>query len=44
MAHARYYSPRLNRDLLSRLYHISQTELVPMTALPSRLVREDSGR
>ena len=40
MAHARYYSPRLERDLISRLYHQAQAERVPMTALVSRLVRE----
>ncbi len=40
MAHARYYSPRLERDLISRLYHQAQAERVPMTALASRLVRE----
>lgn len=40
MAHARYYSPRLDRDLISRLYHQAKTERVPMTALASRLVRE----
>ena len=40
MAHARYYSPRLERDLISRLYHQAKSERVPMTALASRLVRE----
>ncbi len=40
MAHARYYSPRLDRELISRLYHQAQAERVPMTALASRLVRE----
>ena len=40
MAYARYYSPRLERDLISRLYHQAQAERVPMTALASRLVRE----
>jgi len=40
MAHARYYSPRLDRDLITRLYHQARTERVPMTALASRLVRE----
>lgn len=39
MAHARYYSPRLERDLISRLYHQARAERVPMTALASRLVR-----
>ena len=40
MAHARYYSPRLDRELISRLYHQAKAERVPMTALASRLVRE----
>ena len=40
MASAKYYSPRLERDLISRLYHQARTERVPMTALASRLVRE----
>ena len=40
MAHARYYSPRLERELISRLYHQAKSERVPMTALASRLVRE----
>ncbi len=40
MAQPRYYSPRLDRDLISRLYHQARTERVPMTALASRLVRE----
>ena len=40
MAQAKYYSPRLDRDLITRLYHQAQTERVPMTALASRLVRE----
>ena len=40
MAHARYYSPRLDRDLIARLYHQARVERVPMTALASRLVRE----
>jgi len=40
MAHARYYSPRLDRDLITRLYHQARTERVPMTALASRLIRE----
>ena len=40
MARARYYSPRLERDLISQLYRQAQAERVPMTALASRLVRE----
>ena len=40
MAHLRYYSPRLDRDLISWLYHEARTEHVPKTALASRLIRE----
>ena len=40
MARAPYYSPRLDRDLISRLYRQAKAERVPMTALASRLVRE----
>ena len=40
MARAKYYSPRLARDLISLLYHQAKAERVPMTALASRLVRE----
>lgn len=40
MAYARYYSPRLDRDLIAQLYHQAKVQRVPMTALASRLVRE----
>jgi len=40
MAQSRYYSPRLDRDLISRLYHRARAERIPMTALASRLIRE----
>jgi hypothetical protein len=40
MARAKYCSPRLERGLISQLYHQAQVERVPMTALASRLVRE----
>jgi hypothetical protein len=39
MVHPRYYSTRLDRDLISQLYRQPRTERVPMTALASRLVR-----
>jgi len=44
MAQARYYSPRLNRSLISPLYHAAKTRGVPMTALASRLVAEGLSR
>jgi len=40
MAHARYYSPRLDRDLISPLYHAAKSRRVPMTRLASTLIRE----
>ena len=40
MAQARYYSPRLDRNLISRLYYQARAERIPMTALASRLIDE----
>ena len=40
MAKALYYSPRLDRDLISPLYHAAKAQGMPMTALASRLVAE----
>lgn len=40
MAHARYYSPRLERPLISTLYHAAKARRTPMTRLASSLVRE----
>ena len=40
MASAKYYSPRLRRDLISPLYHAAKAQGIPMTALASRLVAE----
>ncbi len=36
----RYYSPRIERDLITRLYHAARAERVPMTRLASRLLRD----
>jgi len=38
MAQQRYYSPRIQRGLISRLYHAAKKERVPMTVLVSRLI------
>lgn len=39
MAEARkWYSPRLRRDLVTRLYFRARAEGIPMTALTNRLV------
>ena len=40
MAKALYYSPRLERDLISPLYHAAKAQGMPMTALASRVVAE----
>ena len=40
MAHARYYSPRLERPLITALYHAAKAQRIPMTRLASSLVRE----
>ena len=40
MTETRYYSPRLERDLISTLYHQAKAESIPMTTLASRLIRE----
>lgn len=44
MAHARYYSPRLERDLISPLYRTAKSRRVPMTKLASAFVREGLAR
>ena len=40
MAHARYYSPRLERPPITALYHAAKSQRIPMTQLASSLVRE----
>ena len=40
MATAKYYSPRVDRDLISPLYHAAKCRRVPMTRLASALIRE----
>lgn len=44
MAHPRYYTPRLDRDLVTALYHTAKSHGVPMTRLASSLVREGLAR
>ena len=44
MARAKYYSPRLDRSLISSLYHAAKVQQIPMTALASRLVAEGLSR
>ena len=40
MAHACYYSPRLERPLITALYHAAKARRIPMTRFASSLVRE----
>ena len=40
MAFAKWYSPQLRRDLVSRLYHRAKAEGMPMTRLANRLLDE----
>jgi len=40
MAHAKYYSPRLRRELIAPLYRAAKARGIPMTALASRLVAQ----
>ena len=40
MAQEKYYSPRLERSLISQLYHVGKAKGIPMTALASSLVAE----
>jgi hypothetical protein len=44
MARALYYSPRIDRTLISPLYHAARSQGIPMTALASRLVAEGLAR
>jgi len=40
MAQSRYYSPRLERPLITALYHAAKARRIPMTRFASSLVRE----
>ena len=40
----KYYSPRIDRDLVSSLYHAAKIRRVPMTRFASALVREGLAR
>ena len=44
MAQTRYYTPRLERDLITLLYHAAKARRIPMTRLASSLVREGLAR
>ena len=40
MPQARIYTPQLDRELISLLYHAAKARRIPMTRLASSLVRE----
>ena len=40
MTQSRHYSPRLERPLISALYHAAKARRIPMTRFASSLVRE----
>ena len=44
MARARYYTPPLERPLVTALYHAAKARRIPMTQLASSLVREGLAR
>ena len=44
MTSARYYSPKLQRDLIGPLYHAAKARRIPMTRLASSLLRDGLAR
>ena len=40
MSRAKWYSPQLSRDLVSRLYHKARAERIPMTKLTNRIIED----
>ena len=44
MPRAKWYSPQLRRDLVTRLYFRAQAERIPMTHLADRLIEEALSR
>ena len=45
MAYAtKYYSPRLDRALITRLYHEAKAQRIPMTVLTNRMVESALSR
>jgi hypothetical protein len=43
MSQAKYYSPKIRRDLVSKLYSKAQSLDIPMTKLVDRIVAEGLG-
>jgi hypothetical protein len=44
MPKSKWYSPRLRRDLVTRLYFRAEAERIPMTRLADRLIEEALAR
>ena len=44
MAKAKWYSPQLSREIVSRLYHRAKANRVPMTVLANRIMEEALGK
>ena len=44
MPSARYYTPQLERDIITLLFHAAKARRIPMTRLASSLVREGLAR
>jgi len=44
MAKAKWYTPQLRREVVSRLYHRAKAERIPMTRLANRIMEEALGR
>jgi hypothetical protein len=44
MPRAKWYSPQLRRDLVTRLYFRARAERIPMTRLADRLIEEALSR
>jgi hypothetical protein len=40
MTRAKWYSPQLSREIVSRLYFKAKAERIPMTVLVNRLIKQ----
>jgi hypothetical protein len=40
MPKAKWYSPQLSRQLVSRLYHRAKAERIPMTKLANKIIEQ----
>jgi hypothetical protein len=43
MTRARWYSPQLSREVVSRLYFKAKVERIPMTVLANRIIEQALG-